>query len=134
MASLAQIKQAVDDRLSTLWSAIQTKENAYALSNGGKYWQGLVTHSVTPSEGASALPDVGTKVPTDQNDPYPLALRNSTMPMSIMIDVYDGSLGKGYQATVRVSALGKIYERTAQVGNEAWRAQGWHEIIDRETP
>ena len=30
MASLAQIKQAVDDRLSTLWSAIQTKENAYA--------------------------------------------------------------------------------------------------------
>ena len=128
MATPTQIRKAVDDKLDTLWAAIQSKEENYASSHNGRYWQGLITRSIIPADGASELPDVGTKTPTDQPDPWPLALRNTSMPMTITIDVYDGPLGKGFAATVKVSILGKVWSRTAQVGPETWRAMNWTDI------
>lgn len=132
MPTPAQIKQAVDDKLLQLWAAIQSKEDDYASSHRGRYWQGLITHSVLPADGISTLPDVGTKAPTDQPAPWPLALRNTTMPMAIIIDVYDGPLGVGYQATVKVIVAGTIWARTAQVGPENYRTQGWREVTAQD--
>lgn len=127
MATLAEIRDAVDAKLAGLWAAIQNKQDAYFLAHG-HYWQGLRTHATLPTEGTETLPSVGVSIPTDQPDPWPVGIRNSTLPMAIQIDTYFGPEGDGYQATVTVSVLGKVYARTAQVGPETDRQVGWHEV------
>ncbi len=127
MATPAQIRQAVDDRLAALWSAIQTKEAAYAAAHGGRYWQGRRTHSVIPADGGAALPDIGVTTPTDQPDPWPAALRQVAMEMALQIETYDGPAGVGYAATVFVRINGVVWERAAQVGPETWRQHGWRQ-------
>lgn len=123
-----QVQDAVDAKLATLWAAIQTKQDAYAAAHGGRYWQGLKTHTVTPADGTETTPDVGTRVPTDQPSVWPSALRNTAMPMAIQIDVYDGVLGPGYTATVFVTVAGTTYSRTANSGPETWRTQPWAQV------
>lgn len=129
MATLAEIRDAVDARLATLWTTIQSREDTYAAAHNGRYWQGLKTHSVNPADGATALPNIGLVCPTDQlGQPWPLAIRNTAIEMAIVIDVYDGPFGVGYQATVYVTVLGNTYFRTAQVGPETWRQAGWAQL------
>lgn len=129
MPTAVEVRQAVDNRLANLWNAIQAKEAAYLAANG-RYWQGLRTHSVAPADGATATPDVGTRTPTDQPDPWPAAVRNTGMEMALRIDTYDGPLGQGYQATVWVAIQGEVWGRTAQVGPETWRAAGWRRVTE----
>jgi hypothetical protein len=129
MATLAQIRDAVDARLANLWPAIQTRQATYAANHNGRYWQGLRTHSVNPAEGNTVLPNIGTTCPTDQpGEPWPLSIRQTPIEMAAVIDVYDGPLGVGYQANVFVAVLGNVYTRTAQVGPETWRTQGWRQL------
>lgn len=96
-----EIRAAIDTRLAQLWSAIQTKENQYYAVHG-HYWQGLRTHTILPADGATALPDIGAMTPTDQPDSWPLTLRSTPIEMALVIDVYSGPLGEGYQASVWV--------------------------------
>ena len=126
MATLQQIKDAVDAKLATLWTAIQSREDTFLAANG-RYFQGLRTHATAPADGATALPDIGTTVPIGQpGAPWPAAIRNTAMEMAIQIDVYHAPGGqKGYQATVYVEVLGHLYARTQQVGPETWRVMGW---------
>ncbi len=127
MATPAQIRDAVDAKLATLWQAVQNKEDAYFQAHG-RYWQGRRTHTVTPADGVETLPNIGTGTPTDQPDPWPLALRNSPLPMALQIDVYESPQGHGYAATVTVRIAGQDYQRTAQVGPETWREKPWHQV------
>lgn len=131
MATPAQIRDAVDARLATLWAAIQNKEDTYAANHAGRYWQGLRTHTVTPADGVTITPNIGTRTPSDQPDPWPLAIRNATLPMALQVDVYDGPEGVGYVATVTVAINGQDFQRSAQVGPETWRAKGWAPIPAR---
>lgn len=129
MATPAQIRQAVDDRLTALWNAIQNKQDNYAANHGGKYWQGLRTHSIDPADGTAVLPSIGTACPTDQpGQPWPNAILTTPIEMSLQIDCYDGPQGKGYQATVTVTISGNTWIRTAQVGPETYRAHGWRQL------
>jgi hypothetical protein len=131
MPTLTQIRTAVDDKLTTLWGAIEARQDAYAAAHNGRYWQALSTHNVTPADGVEVLPDIGTRCPSDQQgEPYPLAIRNSPLPMALKIDVYDGPYGTGFVATVFVSVNGKTYCRSAQVGPETERAHNWREMIE----
>lgn len=128
MATLQQIKDQVDAKLATLWTAIQNKEDAYFTANG-RYWQGLLTHSVTPADGTETLPNVGTNAPAYQGSPYPTAIRNVALPFVLEIHQYvcpDGT--KGYQAFVYVTVLGETYSRSAQVGPETFRVFGWTKV------
>lgn len=128
MATLQQIKDQVDSKLATLWTAIQNKEAAYFSANG-RYWQGLRTHTVNPADGVEVLPNIGTSAPAYQGDPYPTAIRNTAMPMSIEIHQYRTPAGVfGYQAWVYVTVLGETYTRSAQVGPESWRSFGWTKV------
>lgn len=128
MATAQQIRDQVDAKLANLWTAIQTKENSYFAANG-RYFQGLKTHTLTPKDGAETTPDVGTKTPHYQPDPWPLAIRNTAMPMTLEIHQYvtpDGTAG--YQASVTVQIGADIWERTAQVGPETYRQHGWQKV------
>lgn len=127
MATLAQIRAAVDARLVALWPAVVAKQDAYAANHGGRFWQGLVTHGVNPSEGNTALPTIGTLCPSDQlGEPWPVAVRNTAIEMAVRCDCYDGSQGTGYAVTVWVAVLGTVYSRTQQAGPETWRTEAWH--------
>lgn len=129
MATLAQIRNAVDAKLASLWGTIQTRQDAYAAAHDGRYWQGLRTATITPVDGVAVLPDVGQNTPTDQPVAWPAAILTVPLAMALQIDVYDGPAGQGYVATVQVSVLGQTYERAAQVGPETWRQYGWR-LVD----
>lgn len=123
----ADIKNAVDARLAQLWGVIQSRQDAYFQANG-RFWQGLRTHTVTPNDGNTATPTVGTRTPSDLTDPWPPAIRNTPIEMALQVDAYDGPLGKGYVGTVQVTIGGRTWQRSAQVGPEVWRQRGWEEI------
>jgi hypothetical protein len=123
--TLVEIKDKIDARLSALWSAIQAKEAAYYAAHG-HYWQGLKTHTVYPADGNDTAPDVGTTAPTDQPDAWPAAITKTALPMALQVDVYDGPSGQGYVVHLHVTVNSKHYCRTAQVGPETSRVQGWH--------
>jgi len=132
-ATPAEIRAAIDARLAQLWPVVQTKEANY-LAAHGHYWQGLRTHRFTlPADGALVTPDIGALTPTDQPDPWPSAITTINLEMALVIDVYDGPLGDGYVASVWVMIGGRVWMRSAQVGPETWRVEGWHEVT-LETP
>lgn len=129
MATPAQIRNAVDTRLTQLWNAIQNKQDAYAAAHNGRYWQGLRTKAIAPADGATELPDVGQACPTDQlGQPWPNAILTTPMEMALQIDVYDGPAGRGYQAQVWVTIGANTWTRVAQVGPETYRAHGWTQL------
>lgn len=125
----AEIKTKVNTFLANLWTVIQNREATY-LANNGKYWQGKVSHSVTPAEGDDVAPNLtATDKPTDQAEKWTdLFTVPAVMPCSIKVDVYNGPLGWGYVGTVRVSIVGRTWERSQQFGPETWRTEGWHEV------
>jgi hypothetical protein len=125
----AEIKTKVDDFLTNLWTTIKAREATYLAANG-KYWQGLVTHSVTPAEGADVVPNLtATSKPTDIAEKWTDVFTvPATMPCSVKVDTYSGPKGIGYVGTVRVSILGQTWERSQQFGPESWRTEGWHNV------
>jgi hypothetical protein len=131
MATLQAIRTAVDNRLTALWPAVVAKQDAYAANHGGRFWQGIRTHVINPSEGNTALPTIGTLCPSDQlGEPWPVAIRNLAIEMAVQCDCYDGPAGFGYAITVWVDVLGTTYARTQQVGAETWRTEGWHVVAN----
>lgn len=128
MATAQQIKDQVDGKLATLWGTLQNHQDAFFAANR-RYKQLLISHSVTPADGAETLPDVGTKKPHYELSGYPTGLKNVALPFSIAVHQYvtpDGTAG--YQAMVTVQVGADIWERTAQVGPETWRQHNWQKI------
>lgn len=134
MATPQQIKDQVDAKAAQWLPALQNKADTYAANHQGRYWQGLRTHTVTPADGTETVPDVGTRTPSDQPDPYPIGLRNVALPMALQVDVYDGPQGVGYTATLTVTISGQDYQRVAQVGPETWRARAWFAVPPKAFP
>lgn len=132
MAALQTVKDAVDAKLATLWTAIQNRQDTFFATNG-RYWEGRRTHSITPADGTETLPDIGTSSNTGSTA-WPVAIRNTALPMSIQVDAYDGPAGKGYVATIVAAIAGKTWQRSAQVGPETWRQQGWAEMSEAGSP
>lgn len=128
MATPAQTRNAVDQRLADLWPVIQAKQDAYAAAHGGRHWQGLRSRSIAPADGATELPDVGSTCPTDQpGQPWPAAILSTPMEMALRIDCYESAAGNGYQATVWVTIGANTWTRRAQVGPEPWRVFPWRQ-------
>ncbi len=99
-------------------NGLVSKQNAYAASHGGKFWQGLITFTAIPNHTASTAADAPadrlTAHPTDQtnswHDLFP-AWDSETFPAAAKIDVYDGPSGKGWFLTVFVRYDGVTYAR-----------------------
>lgn len=127
MATPAQIRNAVDDRLAQLWSTIQARQDSYHAAHG-HYWQGLRTHTLAPADGNETAVDVGVRCPSDQlGEPWPTAIRNLSLPMSLQINCYAGPAGEGYEAVATVTIGASTWFRVAQVGPETHRTFGWRQ-------
>lgn len=125
MATPAEIRQAVDDKLVTLQAVITSRQDTFFATNG-RYWQGLRTHTLNPSDGAETIPDIGAATPTDEGQAWPAVIRATAIPMTIEIHKYHGPGGHGYAVILTVTIAGGTWRRIFQVGPEAHRARPWH--------
>ena len=134
MPTLAQLRNAVDARLATLWTNQVLPRQAAYFAAHGRYWQGIVTtdrinlpNTLTADAAAAEMVPDKTRKPTDQNENWtdaglPL---EATIPMGLCIDVYDGPLGMGYVGVVVAKHNGTIYSRAQNFGPETWRTLPW---------
>lgn len=125
MATREQILAQCDAKLNGLLTALQAQQATYAAQHGGRFWQGQRSHSVTPVDGAEQRPDIGTRAPHDQPEPYPAVIRNASLPFALQVDVYDAPSGRGYTTTITVSIGGQEWRRVDNEGPESWRAKAW---------
>lgn len=129
MATLSQIKTAIENWRSTYGPKIVARQEAYAANHSGRYWQGSITPSIPPDDGASMVADY-TKRPTDQVERWADIFKAAdalpmSIPCQIQVDVYDGPLGTGWTVTLSGTKNGTRYSRTWNVGPEKWRAADW---------
>ena len=139
MATLSQMRDRVDSWLAARWPTVVARQQNYFV-NRGRYWQGLITHSLLPehtnSRDGDALADRLAVNPTDQFENWAVVFpewSTELLPAAIQIDVYDGPAGKGWVATIWVKYNGTIYSRSQNVGPESHRTQSWH-VVELENP
>lgn len=127
-----EIRDAVDTWLAARWPTVVSRETTYASNHNGNYWQGLITHTNIPADDIAALADLLDNHPTDQLVSWNQAIPGlpTQWPMALVMDVYDGPLGKGYCGTIYIyiTQLGRLYSRSQNVGPETWRTQSWHAL------
>lgn len=119
----------MDTWLAAKWPTAVARQETYAGNHDGRYWQGLITHTVIPPHTTLAfvdtLADRLLTTPTDQVGANwlqalsGLNLDTDLFAAALIIDVYDGPLGTGWQATVIASYNGTYYWRRQAVGPEA---------------
>lgn len=134
MANRRQILDVCDAKLAGIQNSIQAHQDAYAKKHDGKFFQGLRSHSVTPADGAEQRPDIGTRAPADQPEPYPAVIRNAMLPFALQVDVYDGPSGTGYTTTAMVVVEGQEWQRVDNEGAEEYRARDWAPVPSGALP
>lgn len=128
MATLAQIRTKVDNWLTARWPTLVNLQETY-FTNHGRYFQGLITHTTEPADDIDSPPNRLLVKPTDQIEHWgDFTTLPATMPAALVIDVYNGPHGSGWQATVFVRVLDNVYMRTQQVGAETWRNSTWRQV------
>lgn len=117
MATITQIRNAVNARLAALWGPFKVRQEAYRLAHG--VYAQLLPLSSVPDDGALVTPNANL-APSDRPGCTASALLFSDLPaqleMELRCDVYgrpDGT--QGYYATCTVSKAGATYTRTAWV-------------------
>jgi hypothetical protein len=136
MPTLVQVRNAVDARLTALWTGqVVPRQAQYASNHGGRFFQGYLTFvlSALPNNPSNASPTLLEVVPVLDTHPTDQAFTwldaglnlEATIPMALQMDVYDGSLGKGYVGTVWGRWNGNLYTRSQNNGPEVWRSQPW---------
>lgn len=117
--------------LSLIWAKLGTRQQNFFV-NRSQYWQGLSTHTGTPSHTTSKwdnrVPDRLSLHPTDQFDDWIAAIpefQAVEMPFKAKCDVYEGPDGKGFVLILTFLYNGIQYERSINVGPQMGREIPW---------
>jgi hypothetical protein len=133
------LKNKANARLNSIWLGLIAKQDAFHTLHG-RYFQGIRTHRITPKDGDESEADL-TRKPTDQvedwND-FGIAADlpvDKRIEVALIIDVYIGPLGSGWQGRIEVAATvggeERFFARQKGVGPEGSdRTFGWVNIID----
>jgi len=129
MATLAQIRTAIDSDLAALWPQIVSRQATY-FANHGRYWQGIITHSVIPSDGNAAPADQLLLTPSYEAEDWPdgVSVAAFTKPYALEIWEYNGPSGPGFVGFCWVRVAGNLYLRVKDCGVEDYRTQGWAQV------
>lgn len=125
MATLSEVRTRVNQWLTDKWPAVVSKQDVYFAAHG-EYWQGLITHTTIPTftdlVDGDAIPDRLLSKPTNMvvswADAFP-SLVGITWPAALLMNVYDGPAGKGWQATLFIYYDSVLYTRSGGVGPES---------------
>lgn len=133
MATLAQVRDRVDDWLTARWPTVQARQTAYAAAHNGRYWQGLRCMVAEPNHTTAqfndATPDRMSSKPTDQAESWMdflSEINGVAIPAVFIMDAYQAPAGHGYVAHVYARHNGTLYHRAQNVGPETFRTQAWH--------
>ncbi len=122
---------AYDTIIVGLLSDIATYQTTYTASNGGKYFQGLETHSATPLDDTAAdLLD--TRPPTKPTEPTwtDTGIINQNLPFSIQIHEYVAPTGNGYQVIFTADDGVDVWTKSQGYGVEALeRTWDWRKEV-----
>jgi hypothetical protein len=122
----------IDDRLALLLPLIEAGQEGY-ISQNGIYFQGPVTHSAVPADGAEAAPDRLEYHLSDQVATW-LDVAGGRFPATTMsaIEVHQsvGPDGPGWRAIVRTRIAGRLYQRVVGYGADMRLTRGWHEVVE----
>jgi hypothetical protein len=125
----AQTRATIDAALTQHWTKINNWMNNYAAGRGGRFFQGLRSHSVVPAGGQAAAPDRLSSRPTDQAETlgelWNGAQLPGLVPFALTINVYDGPDGRGWEAVIEMVDNGQLWQRVVNSGPETWREQPW---------
>lgn len=129
MATLKETQDKIDQVMDQNRDHVWDRQVVY-FSPEGRYFQGLSTHLVKPADGAETAPDALAGKPTDQAESWNDAGFSlpATMPMALVINVYEGPQGHGYELVPKFEFGGTNYRRVENVGPETWRVQAWTEV------
>lgn len=134
-ATLATARATVDTWLTNNFPTVISKQNMYYASHG-RYWQGLLTCSGSPTNAPNFTTATNASVIQDNlnSAPYYEAESIATifpgfvgigLPCAFLCDQYQGPLGDGYVVTVYVLFNGTVYTRSHNTGPETWRESAW---------
>lgn len=122
MPTLNQVRTRCDDFLSQRWPGFLAAQESF-LALHGRYWQGLITHSIPPNHTTSAtndvLPDLLARRPTDQSETWEdflPSLIGVSHPVALVVDVYEVAAGHGFAASLFVRYNGNMYRRVQAHG------------------
>jgi hypothetical protein len=131
MATLAQVRTRVDAFLTDKWPTVVARQQNFFI-NRGRYWQGLLTHTIYPAHTNGAdgdsIPDRLNSNPTDQFENWSAVFPEwdgVAIPCALKCDPYDGPYGKGYFVTILIRYNGVLYSRSQNVGPETRFQYGW---------
>lgn len=119
------LQTKLDALLQNVGDQVTSIQEAYK-SARQRYWQGVRTHTVTPSDGATTAPDPNRK-PSDQAESWAsfgLALPAQTE-AALSVDVYQTRAGHGYIVNADVIVAGVYYRRAVNHGPEISREHDW---------
>lgn len=127
---MADVRIQADLAIATFLPLLAANQAAY-LARVGHYWQGLETHTPSPTGGTDSAPSLRRK-PSDQaesweDEGHAIPSRS----FSFVVNVYDGPDGHGYELVCRFRDGSGLWERVVNVGPERYRDQAWTFAIDR---
>lgn len=108
MPTLNQVRNKANNKLTTFWQALQTRQDAY-FQKHGKYFQLLVGSALT-LDGADTPFSVVS--PSDEAHAVDIDYAwSETVPFQIQIHEWVGPQGSGYRGVVQINHEGTIYQR-----------------------
>lgn len=123
--TLNQLRNRCNTFLTNKVPILVARQNTYASNHGGRFFQGLITHSSIPAHTTSTAGDApGNRLtfrPTDQIESWADILpefNSENFAAAATIDVYNGPSGNGWFLTVWVRHNGVIYQRQKWWGPE----------------
>lgn len=128
----AQSRAAIDAAVLQHWTKINNWMNNYAAGRGGRFFQGLRSHSTVPAGGQLVAPDRLSAKPTDQAeslaDLWSGAQLPGLVPFALTVNAYDGPEGRGWEAVIEMVDSGQLWRRVVHSGPETWRELAWHVV------
>lgn len=124
MATLTQIREKADSKLTEFWAALTAKQEAYYAKHN-KYFQLLATQEVVDGVDTSFQ----KRAPLDERNVEDADITfESPIPFQLWVDEWKGSKQEaGYVATITVKLLdGRIFTRSRNNLNED---SGWNEYV-----
>lgn len=116
------------------------------LGKNGQYFQGLITHTTRPNNGAETAPDKLNSHPTDQAEDWTTFLAGdpangvppinlpASLPAALIFNVYEGPLGWGWECRSEFDWAGLRYSKVWNTGPESGREADWIETDPNTQP
>jgi hypothetical protein len=116
---IADIKNAVDTFVADNKDKLKNRQDQFKAKHG-RFWQGPMTHTVTPDDGAVTAPDLTIKA-NGYISTWGHVLKGANAwpaiwPCACVVNVYVSPLGHGWTLTTLVTKNGKTHARVRDFG------------------